>query len=210
MGLIDKSNEKKTFLNIVSGAFAKRVAEGTSGAVEREIEYPKGTKKMIWETHHDSLEAIIKSVEIKEGDKFGDQLLINLQDGIDLFTVSLGLSSREAKGFMSCLPNIDISKDVTLEPYNYERKKDGKKMIGMGVVQNGEKVPYFYTSETGMPSGEVGQEMDTDEFKILMQQQTIFLKKKTKEWIAGQGAAKQQTMTPQEISPTPAVDDLPF
>jgi len=217
MGLKDKSHEKTTFLNIVQGEFAKRVSEGTPNAIQREIEY-EDVKKTVWETRHESLSGIIKSIEIKEDGKFGDQLLINLQDGMDVFTVSLGLSSREAKGFMLCLPNIDVSEELTLSPYNYERKKDGKKMIGLGITQEStgvgefKNVPYYYTNENGLPHADVApdEKLDKDEFKILMAQITIFLKKETKKWIALHDGKveEQKAVVPSGGSET--TDDLPF
>ena len=194
MGLNTQSHERKTFLNIVNGKFAKRVAEGTPNSVEREIEY-EGVKKTIHELHYSDLDAKIAGIELKEGDKFGDTLHINCSDNGETFTMSLSLASREAKGFMNCLPNIDLTKNVNFQPYNYERKKDGKKMIGLGIKYTGDKdnVPYFYTAENGMPSVPLGGDMDKDEFKILMKQQEIFLKKATKKLIAEKFSAPAGT-----------------
>jgi len=185
MGLNTSTHEQKTFIGIVNGKFCKRVDETTEGAVKREIEYPKGSpKRPIWELHYASLDGLVTGIELKEGTEFGDQLLISMEDVGEIFVVTLGLKSREAKGFMMCLPNIDLSISVHLQPYNYERKKDGKKMIGMGVSYTGEKdnIPYFFNQENGLPWG--GEEkLDKDEFEALMLSQTIFLKKKTKAFI---------------------------
>lgn len=220
MGLNEGSNEKRTYINIVNGKFAKRVPEGTEKSVEREYEYPKGTKKLCWELLYKSLDGMIKNVEIKEGGDFGDQLLITMEDVGDVFIVNLGLASREAKNFLMVLPNINLNASVTLSPYNYIRKKDDKKLIGLGVNQIGEKekIPYAYSKESGMPWG--GEEqMDKDEFKILMAQQTIFLKKKTKAFIAEHFASAEKPAENNEphvavhttISTAPEpVDDLPF
>lgn len=217
MGLNESSNEKRTYLNIVGGKFAKRVDATTPNAIEREIEY-EGVKRMIHELHYKSLDAFIKGIEIKEGGKFGDQLLLNMDDVGDGFTVTLGINSREAKGFMQCLPNIDLTKYVTLEPYNYERKKDGKKMIGMGVKQDTENVKYFYDEHSGFPN--LGEEqVGKDEFELLMKQQTIFLKKKTKAFIAEHFVTPSNVSTPGKITPNTSVEasqpseypnDMPF
>ena len=211
MGLNNSSHEQKTFLSIVGGKLAKRVAEGTTGAVEREIENDNG-KKTIWELLYSDLDAKIESLEVKEGGKYGDSLEINCVDGMDKFTISLNITSREAKGFMNCLPNIVLNDYVKIEPYNYVRKKDNRKMIGLGVKQNNKNVPYFYTAENGLPSVPEGQEVDKDEFKILMQQQVIFLKKKTKAYIAEMFANKvvnAQTVEPEEVL-AEGIDPLPF
>lgn len=213
MGLSDKSHEKRTFLNIVSGSFAKRVDKDYVGAQKREIEGDNGEKKTIYETRHSTLSARINGVEIKEGGKFGDQLLVHLQDGPDSFTLSLSLQSREAKSFMTCLPNIDMSKEIVLEPYNYMSKKDNKKKIGMAICQGAKgsdgrypKVPYFYNKDNGLPA--VSEKVDMDEFKLAMQQQTIFLKKKTKEFISKIEENKSTHLTANLQSKSG--DDLPF
>src|ERR1017187_399405 len=115
MGLNQDTHTSKTYLGIVSGKFAKRVPEGTNGAIAREIEF-EGVKRNIHELHYSSLDAMIDGIEIKEDGKFGDQLLINLRDVDDVFTINLSLNSREAKGFMMCLPNIDLTKIVNFAP----------------------------------------------------------------------------------------------
>jgi hypothetical protein len=185
MGLNQQSNEKRIYLTINGGNLVKRVPEGTEGAVEREIEF-EGAKRMIWEMRYRSLSAMIKNIEVKEGGKFGDVLLVNMQDVDEHFTISLNMKGREAKGFMLCLPNIDLSKEVVLSAYNYVRKKDEKHLVGLGIKQGGDdNVPYFYNTENGLPSSTLpkGEKMDKDEFKLLMAQQDIFLKKATKKFI---------------------------
>lgn len=187
-GLTNENNEKKVFLSIVGGKFAKRATEGAEGATEREIEYPKGTKKMIWEITYSSLEAMIDSVKLKEGEKFGDQLQINMSYVGENFTVTLPVASREGKAFMMCLPNINLAAEVTLQPYNYFRKSDQKHMQGLGVVQGkdgdgkGLKVPYSYMEEPTFPK--VAEGSDKDEFMLAMKSQEVWLKKKTKLFIA--------------------------
>lgn len=207
-GLKMESNEKKVFLSIVGGKFAKRVNEGTEGAIEREIEY-ENKKRMVWEIHYSSLEAMIDSVELKEGEKFGDQLQINMSYVDDRFTVTLPLQSREGKAFMMCLPNLKLKEVVTLQPYNYTRKSDQKHLQGMGIVQGtgddgkGLKVPFGYMEDPAFPAapkqGE-GEQLDKDEFKLLMQQQTIWLKKKTKAFIAA-NFAWSQTASNGKVTP---------
>ncbi len=236
-GLKQDNNEKKVYLSIVGGKFAKRVAEGTEGAVEREIEY-EGKKRNVWEINYSSLKAMIDSVDLKEGDKFGDQLQINMSFVDDRFTVTLPLQSREGKAFMMCLPNLNLKEVVTLQPYNYTRKIDNKHLQGMGIVQGegvdgkGLKVPFAYMEDTTFPNapkqGE-GEPLDKDEFKLVMQQQTIWLKKKTKAFIASKfpatATALNSRLTPNKEAvkpqggdekpklPSPAEmpeDDLPF
>ena len=153
---------------------------------------------------------MIDRIDIKKSD-FGDQLLIHLYEADEQFTISLGLTKKEAKGFMRCLPNIDLKKFIFLDPYNYE--KDGKRKIGMGIKQEDEKILYFYNKENGFPSPPNEDMMDIDEFKILMQQQDLFLKKATLKYIdehfkpAHVAGKIEPNYAVEEIQ---ADDDLPF
>jgi hypothetical protein len=212
MGL-GQETEKKIFLSIVNGSLAKRVEQGSEKAVEREIEYPKGTKKMIYERLYPDVTAVIEGVEIKES-PFGEQLCIHLVDVLDKFTLTMSVKGREAKAFMQCFPNLNIKQQVTLNPYNYTSKKDNKKKIGLGIKQNGEDIKFFYNESNGMP--QTGEErLDKDEFELAMSQQTIFLKKATKKLIEkywGQktgGAPEAETVT-HGLPPSDTLDGMPF
>jgi hypothetical protein len=201
MGLNQSQHQDRIYVNIVAGNFAKRVPEGTAGAAERTIEKKDGSKKTVWELIYRDLDAVIDSIEIDEAGEFGDQLRINMSDVGEHFTVTLGMNSREAKTFLCCLPNIKLSEIVTLAPYNFEGE-GGKKVIGMNVYQGGKgkefKVAPYYSKDTpnGLPQGV--PDMDKDEFKILMQQQVIFLKKATKKFIAESMPEKSNKMQPNE------------
>jgi len=219
----------RTFVNIVQGNFAKRVEESTHGAKKRIIKDKEtGAEKVVWELIYQDIDGMIEGVEIKDGGKFGDQLNINMSDVDEKFTVTLPVNSREAKSFMTCLANIDLQAMVTLAPYNFEAKDDGKKKIGMNIYQGGktkeDKVPRFFSKEepNGLPQVEEGA--DADEFKHTMGAQTIFLKKWTKRFIADTWGnatptaeqAYEQTHQKNKIIPNLQAqsksksDDLPF
>lgn len=62
--------------------------------------------------------------------------------------ISWNYSSRYTNNFFRALPNVDFSKEVTLQPWSMIDKNDPtKKVIGLSLYQNGEKVPFLWTRE---------------------------------------------------------------
>ncbi len=214
MGLTPDNHSKKTFINIVGGKFAKRVAEGTDGAVERTIENDDGSKKKVWELIYRNAEGNIDSLHIDEAGKYGDQLQINMSEAGESFCVNISLNSREAKSFLCCLPNIRLKQSVILMPFNFTGE-GGKQVSGLNIYQGVSaaelsemmfakkdtkqfKVLPLYSKDNlnGMPA--VPEGADKDEFKLAMGAQAIFLKKKTKLFIAENFGEKKSTMQPNQ------------
>jgi len=200
------SGEHRTYFNIVQGRFAVRVKEGDEGAIKRVIVNKKDkSEKTVFEKYYESIDAHIESIDIDESGDYGDQVKVNMKDADERFTVTLPLNGREAKSFLSCLKNIDMSKEVTLDPFNFEGK-DGKQVIGLGVYQGAKnsenrhpkenKVPFYFTKETPNGLPQVAEGADKDEFKLAMQSQTIFLKKWAKGFLAEMGKKAESTPPP--------------
>lgn len=189
MGLNQSQKGNRTFISIVNGKWAKRVTDQTPNAVKRIIENKKdGSKKEVYELIYDTVSGFITSIEIDETGKFGDQLKINMEDVGESFTVTLSMSGREAKNFLCLLKNIRLNEPVTLSPYNFTSKEDGRNVIGMNSYQGGVgkefKVKPYFSKETPNGLPQVPDGSDTDEFKLVMKQQEIYLKKWTKKFIS--------------------------
>lgn len=182
----------RTFVNIIGGRFAKRVDASTEGASAREYISDKktGAKKTVHELYYKDFSGTIKNVDIESGD-YGDQIKIDFSDMGEAVTITLPLSSREGKSFLQRLPNINLQQEITLAPYNFIPKGEVKSKIGMNVFQGQDregkpiKVNWYFTKENpnGLPMS-TEEQLDADEFKSLMLQQDIFLKKFTKKFIA--------------------------
>lgn len=215
MGLNESTQSGSVFVNIVNGSFARRVTPETPGAKKRVIEKKDGSKKEVHELYYRDLTGNITDATIDSTD-FGDQLKIFVDDLGEKFIVSMSLSSREAKSFMCCLKNINMDDAVTLFPFNFEG--DDKRVIGLNVYQgatsSGERIdkslkvqPYF-SRETPNGLPQVPDGADTDEFKLVMKQQEIFLKK----WIKS-GEWKEKKVVEKKVadkSVKQEQDDLPF
>jgi hypothetical protein len=76
------------------------------------------------------------------------------------FIVQLTANNRNTGvAFLSILPKIDMTKKVTIKPYNEFKTKDGKEIsAGMSIMQDGEKLKSaFFDGEKnllGMPEPE--------------------------------------------------------
>ena len=111
MGVI--TADSKRFLYVLKdGKLHEKVAEGTEGAVKRVHEADNGTITEKWELTHNGIEGTISSVSLYESD-YGTN--VNIE--IDEFILSLKASSGYGEAFLEALPNIDLTKPVTLKPY---------------------------------------------------------------------------------------------
>lgn len=156
----------KTFLTILSdGKFHQRVDENTEGAVARtykkDILDSKGKKTGEEEdvTVHDLVfseaTGMITNMYFLKG-QFGENLIVEIDnDG----AISFNSNQSYGEQLLRKLPNIDLSKPVTLAPYNFA--KNGKSNKGVTVIQDGEKLQDYYfdyenkKSQNGLPEPKV-------------------------------------------------------
>lgn len=232
MGLNSSTKANRTFVSIVQGQFAQRVSEDTPGAIKRIIKNQRdNSEKTVYELMYRDACGTIESIVINETGDYGDQLEINMEDIGSKFTISLAMSGREAKSFLCCLKNINLSIPVTLAPYNFIAKDNGKQIIGMGVYQGGtgsdardkeHKVMPHFSKDTPNGLPQVPEGADKDEFKLVMKSQEIFLKKWAKGFCANAFGAtiratpesepmpKSKTTAKEKKEKAAPSDDLPF
>jgi len=184
MGLLQNEAVSRRFLTFAEGKLREKVAAGDAdeatvkkehpNAVLRKGTTPTGEAYAKWELTYPGIRAFITSIELQKGN-YGKQVLINLKDENDEeFTLALGATSRIGANFMQMIPNLDLTKEITIKAYSDFKTKDGKEIIGgLSFTQNGEKIPTaFYNPETkeqllGMPKPEVDKrtkEIDYDTY----------------------------------------------
>ena len=159
MGLHTETNTQGRFLTIVAGKLREKVEEGTEGAVKRSGEVA-GTPFEKWELVYPGITAFVTKVELQDG-KFGKNVLVHMTDSNDeSFIVSLGAeNSRTGVPFMEALPNMDLTKEVTLKPYKFTNDK-GDNVEGMKITQGDTVIKSaFWDAEKkenllGMPKAE--------------------------------------------------------
>lgn len=211
-GLNRDYHTSKVYVTVSNGKFVQRVTEETEGAVKRIIENKKDkSQKTVFELIYGDIDANLESIDIDESGNYGDQLKLNMSYMDEKFTVTLPMNGREAKSFLCALPNLNLNHMVILKPFNFVAKDNGKQLIGMNVYQGGKdkenKVAHFYSKETPNGLPQVPEGSDTDEFKLVMKAQEIFLKKMAKKFAAEKFSQK---IAESAMKPNPKVEEDPF
>lgn len=185
MGLIENTHNAE-YYSISHGALRKRTTEDDPNAVKRTYE-KDGVEKTTYEIVKKGVTGVINQVFIKDGD-YGEQLYIHVIDVAEEFFVQIPWDSKYTRHFLEKLPNVDLSKEVAIIPYDFT--KDGKRRVGLSLwkdydtdVQESIKSYFVEFSEDGKflgtkhgyPSGE--KDMSKDEFKMIGLQQLVFLRK---------------------------------
>lgn len=180
------SSDNKTFLTILSdGKLHQRVEEGTPGAVEREYKRDVKDEKgkvtgeetvKVHELVHTAATGMITNMYFQKG-QFGENLIVEIDDdGAISFTGSQSYGEQ----LLRKLPNIDLSKPVTISPYNFT--KNGKSNKGVTITQDEVKLQDYYfdydkkVSQNGLPEFD-GDKDDSNDWKLYFLQVNKFLKK---------------------------------
>lgn len=143
----------------------------------------KGEK--VYEIHKDYLKGYITSVDIEKNEEFGDNLKVVLRSGKIKVVAGMKFNSAYGRSFLTKMMNIDLSKMVELEPFEFQDKKTGKDVRGILIFQDGNKILSRHTKENpnGMPplkSVIVNNKEtwdSTEQIKFLLQQLDEFKEK---------------------------------
>lgn len=148
MGLHSNKDKKRYLTILADGKIHERVEEDTEGATLRKKKEQDGTVvdvldkdgNEIFELTYPGITAMIKGVSFFDGD-YGTSIQIDMEDEDDnQFTLSLACASNYGERFMEILPNIDLNKEVTIEPYSFTPKGKTDKVRGLVVKQDDEKL----------------------------------------------------------------------
>jgi len=181
MGLI--TNESYDYWRISDGMVRKTTTEDDPLAIKRVLKKDDGSEKTMYEQVNKGISGVVDTVEIREG-KYGRQLYIGITDGAERFFLQVPWESPYSRTFLERLPAVDMSKDVSIMPYSFE--KDGKRRSGVALYQDEVKIGSYYKEYSedftstkhlhGYPQMTDG--MDSDDYKIVGVQQMKFLKEK--------------------------------
>jgi hypothetical protein len=180
MGLSNTASTGGTFVTLYKGYWGKRASEGVEGAVSRER---GGTgdnaKDIIWELQYNTLSGIIKNAYIEDG-KFGQSLVLVLDDNGETITAKMKADGRQAEALIKSLPNLKYGEEVELQAYV------NKKGYGaLGINQGGEKVKWAYSKEepNGMPQATKKTVKGKEQWDFSEQENFIY--EKLTEWLEG-------------------------
>jgi hypothetical protein len=194
----EEIREKQLYYTIVAGSFRVQVPQDSPDAVRRDWKSADGTKSGTkYERVVNALFGFISDIQFRDGD-FGMQMFVTLDENEDgeKPVIALATQSRECEDLMKKLPNINLSKEVRLRPFNFEGS-EGDEVRGMEVMQQDEeekfkvKITNFFrdvekkVNINGYPNpdGET-EEYSKDDWKIYFLSARKFLINYTKEKIA--------------------------
>ena len=157
------SNRKSSGLwcRIAAGKIVRSATEETPGAVQVEKKRNgQGTGEYRWELHDDAVSGRIIRFEQKTDNWNGEDiqyLILGLHHKASdtIINIQFKEGDRYWRALMYRLTGIDLSKEITLAPYDFEPKEGGRR-IGMNVLQDEEKIPASFTKDdpNGLPEME--------------------------------------------------------
>lgn len=184
----EEISNRGLYYSIIKGTFRQKVDQDHPDAVRRDYETSDGKKGIKYERVIDALYGYITDIAFYDSE-YGMKINIILdenQDGIRP-NISLPTQSREAEDFMKKLPNIDLTKEVKLRPFNFTGDNDDE-IRGMEILQPNDNDEYmikitnfFRDAEkkeniNGYPNPpKESDEMDKEDWKIYFIQARKFL-----------------------------------
>ena len=150
MGLT-KHTDGGTFLTVMDGSLVQSHKEPKEGRTTTRV---NKNGKTVHEEKFDVIEGLLVSLKTKDHETYGKQYILGVQDGEDLFYINISQNSGSAVRFLKALPNVDLSKRVKLMPWSMADKVNpAKKIQGITMWQDGEKILPYYTKEepNGLP-----------------------------------------------------------
>lgn len=185
--MLTKDEHGRYISILADGKFHETVPMGTEDAVEREYETSDGKKGTKWEMVYSKLTAKITGVYFKDSD-YGQTICLDFEGDEGKVTVQVGTDSNFGTDIMKKLPNIDLSKDVTIQPYAFVDEGTGKHRRGVSIMQGEVKINDHFrdfaakTNLHGFPNpAEDTSAYDKDDWKMYFMQVKKFLVKYTQE-----------------------------
>lgn len=160
MARAEAAQKQAHYYTIKEGTFRLPTTKEDPQAVVREYTNPKTKESGVaYERSYKALYGIIEDVSFRETSLKDGTVLrsinINLgeneEDGVAM-VVSMPQDSRFSSDFLKKLPNIDLTKEVRLMPYDFEPKQ-GPRQVGLAVHQQDaegkfkQKVEDFFTEK---------------------------------------------------------------
>lgn len=212
------SNENYDYWRVSDGKLRKTTTDDDPAGIKRVIKKEGKEDRVIYEIVNKSVTGVVEAVSVREG-KFGKQLSITVTDMLDKFFIQVSWDSSYARSFLERLPGVNVSEEVTIQPYSFENDR-GKIQSGITIYQDDKKVDCFFKTYEdkkvtghlhGYPEPE-NTEMDSDDWKILIIQQMKFLMANVVEsfpFMIGDTENKKSTHKTEPLGKTQD-DQLPF
>lgn len=139
----DPITKKANYYSIKDGSFRVKTDKDDSEAVRREYTNPKtGEEGVAYERAYKALYGVISDVSFHENSLKDGTVLRSLHIGLGedengvSQIISIPVDGRFSTDFLKRLPSIDLTKEVRLMPYDFE--KDGPRQVGISVYTKDE------------------------------------------------------------------------
>jgi hypothetical protein len=144
MGLDNRA--EGNFITILGGKFCQKVPEGTQGAVTR----TNKLGKTVTEKFYDSFTGKLVGIKTQEG-TYGKSWIFSFKDNADVYHLQLSYSNSFATALLKMLPNVDLTKEMKVQPS--VKEVDGKNKSSLFINQDGQSVKHAYTKDNpnGLP-----------------------------------------------------------
>jgi hypothetical protein len=226
MGVSNNNRENKIYVNVVGGKLAikARTAEevspdGTVAKTRIAENKTTGEKREVHEFIYDELSGRLEDIKCEKNETLqAFQYIITLDDVGSKYSLSIPADSKYGDSLAVKVPFLTKGSMVVIKPYDFEDKKEvnthtgkPKRVVGVAINQDGEKVGPYYTKENpnGRPITEEGN-MDEDEWKIYMLKLRKFYRNEVAKWAENSVAAKPETAPVSKADEEDLSSDLPF
>jgi hypothetical protein len=144
MGATPHTGGGGNYYTVADGKLIKRVKEPTAFSKERTTK----TGKQVHEEFYKDVSGRIVSATLRDGE-YGKDWQIRLEDADgEASIVTMRHGSRYVTDLGKKLPNIDISREVVIAPYDFTDQQSGKRRSGLTITQGGAKVQPAYTKDS--------------------------------------------------------------
>ena len=110
----------------------------------------------IYEAFYDYIEGTIINARLSEHKEYGDDIQLTIKNGDTIAVLQIHFTSSYGRGFLYKIPNLKEGQPVHIKPFDFIPKNnnpENKRIQGLKITQNGEKIEPFYTRENrnGLP-----------------------------------------------------------
>jgi hypothetical protein len=131
------------YYQIKFGKVVRQLTEEQAQGRDDVITRKNKNDKTVHEVYHGHISGLLVGAELqaapKENPEYGKQinLILKADDGQKAM-VSMKFDSAYARAFIFCIPNMDLSKPIELDPYVY-KNKDGAERSGMSIYNGSDE-----------------------------------------------------------------------
>jgi hypothetical protein len=210
------SGATKFYFNIIEGELRRKAKQDDDQQFVRNRTNKSGLE--VSEFAVGSLSGILENFGVVTEEYNGKKmssLVLNIRDVDELYIVNIPVDSKYFGTLVRRLPNIDFSSYVTISPYDFVAKDNGKRKVGISVKQNNNKVLDAFSKENPLPGvGEFPIGGDDDEVKLWGIQYTKALKQLVASQLERLNVSKVNAqvaaVAPEVDTQDNPADDLPF